>query len=341
MSLWNRLKQGAETIAQDARQAAQSLGANAHSLAAPRTLSADELARQQAWAEALPNADLPPFVRDRLAATARGELPWISTATPAEMLAQRSRGIAPLGLVNGNCWYHFGRSWSDGQADGWHAALDRLRLEAALLGANAVVDVKLRLRPGQQPDESDFALTGTAVRLRGLPPSSDPAVATVSALHFVRLLDDGAVPVGIAIGAHVDWYLPQPMSYGYGPGAGFAAGFGMQAGAFAPGPQTAYPANMPWNNAELRELSAFQAHVRLSAIEHLRADGERLQGSVLAHTEYTELTREEGGGEEPPRYLCRYIAIGTAVAYERQRALRSRVRPTISLADRRLEVPTP
>jgi hypothetical protein len=70
MSLWNTLKQRAESVAQDARHAVDGLTASAHTLAAPRALSADELARQQAWAEALPGNDLPEFVKARLAATA-------------------------------------------------------------------------------------------------------------------------------------------------------------------------------------------------------------------------------------------------------------------------------
>lgn len=332
MSLWNTLKQRVEGVAQDARHAVDGLTSTAYTLAAPRALTAEELARQQAWADALPNGDLPDFVKTRLAATSRRELPWISTATPVEMLAQRSHGIEPVGMVNGNCWYHFGYSWSDGHYDGWHQALDRLRLEAALLGANAVVDVKLQAHPGREPTELDFSLTGTAVRIRGLPPSNDPAVATVSALHFVRLLDDGAVPVGIAIGAHFDWYLPR--------GAVYGAGFGMMNSApFGASAQSAYQAGALWTNAELRELSAFQQHVRLSAIEHLRSDGQRLNASVLAHTEYSELSREDGDGGEPPRFQCRYIALGTAVAYERDRPLRSRVSPSFSLADRQLEAP--
>ena len=38
-----------------------------------------------------------------------------------------------------------------------------------------------------------------------LPPSRDPVVATVPALEFVRLLEMGVVPVGLAVGARYDW----------------------------------------------------------------------------------------------------------------------------------------
>lgn len=340
MSIWDQLKKRAEDVVQDARHAVDGLTSTAHNLAAPRGLTPDDVARQQAWADALPHADLPAFVKARLGATARRELPWISTATPAEMLAQRSHGIEPVGTVTGNCWYHFGYSWSDGQVDGWHQAIDRLRLEATLLGANAVVDVRLHGQRGQNPTDMDYALSGTAVRVRGLPPSIEPALATVSALHFVRLLDDGAVPVGIAIGAHFDWYIAGAQSsasfapygqQGFRPGSGYGGGYGGLYGSGGTG--------NPWMNAELTDLSAFQQHVRRSALEHLRSDGQRLQASVLAHTQYAELFREEGGSEEPPRYLCRHIAIGTAVAYDRARPPKVGLTPTFSLADRQLEVP--
>ena len=355
MSIWDALKKRVEDAALDARHAVDGLQSAAHNLAAPRGLTADEVTRQQAWADALPHADLPVFVKARLGATARRELPWISTASAAEMLAQRSHGIEPLGTVTGNCWYHFGYSWSDGQYDGWHHAIDRLRLEATLLGANAVVDVQLHGQRGHEPTDMDYALSGTAVRIRGLPPSIEPALATVSALHFVRLLDDGAVPVGIAIGAHFDWYIAGSGSYGgttgygqRGSGSGFGGiggmdgmggGIGRVLGGSFVGGMPAGAMGVPWMNTELADLSAFQQHVRRSALEHLRSDGQRLQASVLAHTQYSELFRQEGDEQSPPRYLCRHIAIGTAIAYDRGTLPKASLSPTFSLADRALEAP--
>ena len=51
----------------------------------------------------------------------------------------------------------------------------------------------------------DFTLVGTAVRIEGLPASSDPIVATLPALEFVKLLEADVVPTGIAVGASYEW----------------------------------------------------------------------------------------------------------------------------------------
>ena len=92
-----------------------------------------------------------------------------------------------------------------GHSQGWDTALRRLRDEASAAGANAVLDVKMRTIPLGIESSMDFTLVGTAVKFNGLPPSSDPIVATVPALEFVKLLEADVVPIGIAIGAHYEW----------------------------------------------------------------------------------------------------------------------------------------
>ncbi len=271
------------------------------------------LARQTAWTEALARGTLPSFVKERLAETMSGARPWVTTASPAGLLAQRSHGIRPLGLVSGNCWFHFGYSWTRGHYEGWHTALDRLRLEAGLMGANAVVDVTLRVRrmPGtENEDHMDYGVTGTAVRLDGLPESTNPALATVSALEFARLLESGIVPVGLAIGAHYDWFV--------------ASGYG-----------TANAASF-WNQ-ELAPLSSFLTRVRRQALQELRDDGVRLGSGVLAHTQHTELYRVEPDENNPyPRFLARYIALGTAILHDSRTRRPLAVRPVTSVRDPRL-----
>ena len=77
--------------------------------------------------------------------------------------------------------------------------MQRLREEAKAAGANAVLDVKMRTIPLGIESSMDFTLVGTAVKIDGLPPSSDPIIATVPALEFVKLLEADVVPTGIAI----------------------------------------------------------------------------------------------------------------------------------------------
>jgi len=267
-------------------------------------------ARQSAWDAALSRGTLPQFVKERLAETASGKRPWVSTASPAGLLAQRSHGVRPLGLVSGNCWFHYGYSWTRGHYEGWHTAIDRLRLEAALMGANAVVDVTMQIKrmPGAgNEDHMDYAVFGTAVRIDGLPESANPALATVSALEFARLLESGIVPVGIAIGAYFNWFVA----------AGYSA------------------ANVPsfWNQ-ELAPLSTFLTQVRRQALQELRDDGMRLGSGVLAHTQHSELYRIEPDENNPyPRFLARHIALGTAIIHDSRTRRPFGVRPVLNMRD--------
>lgn len=282
------------------------------------------VARQQAWTDALSHGTLPAFVKTRLAGTAAGTLPWITTASAAGLLTQRTHGIRPLGLVSGNCWFHYGYSWTRGHYEGWHTAIDRLRLEAALMGANAVVDVTMRIKrmPGQDNnDHMDYSVLGTAIRITGLPESSNPALATVSALEFARLLESGVVPVGIAIGAHYDWYVDNGLGMGnMGMGNMGMGGMG--------GNTVSY-----WNQ-ELPGLSRFMTQVRRQALQELRNDGLRIGSGILGHTQHSEMYRVEPDEANPyPRFLARHIAFGTAILHDSRSLRPFGVKPVLNVRD--------
>lgn len=256
---------------------------------AARRAAAD--ARAEDWRTALDARRLPAFVRNRLRDAGTGRTPWMSTMTPAELLLSRSHGLRPVATVSGTCWYHFGWSWTEGHAEGWHLALDRLRQEAAAAGANAVVDVKLRTvtLPGTG-DSMDYTVVGTAVKLDGLPPSADPVIATVPAIAFVRLLEAGIVPTGVAIGARYDWLTASPTSVF---GVSTLGNWGQ--------------------NGELGEVSRFWEDIRRQAIDDLRRDTARLGDGVLAHTHFAQLLKREAGENQPVQLLGRHIVLGTAV----------------------------
>ncbi len=184
---------------------------------------AEHEARAAAWEDALARQSLPPFVVDRLQNAAIGKQPWVATMSPAELLLAKSHGVKPIATVSGTCWFHYGWSWTEGHEEGWHHALNRIRREAIACGANAIVDVRMRTLRHSFGPSMDFTLIGTAIRVDGLKPSPDPIVATVPALEFVRLLEMGIVPVGIAVGARYDW-----LGGGYGNGWGSNAWGGRQ-----------------------------------------------------------------------------------------------------------------
>jgi uncharacterized protein YbjQ (UPF0145 family) len=227
--------------------------------------------------------NLPSSTRERLQAARSGAQPWIATLTPAELLIARSHGIRPISTVSATCWLHYGWSWTLGHAEGWNAALRRLRDEAQVAGANAVLDVKMRTVPLGVANSMDFTLVGTAVRIEGLPPNPEPLIATVPALEFVRLLEADVVPTGIAIGADYQW-LPNTWN-----------------------------ATKSWmGNVESRPLSNLWEGVRQAAHADLRKSAQRLGNGVLAHINFSQIY-ERKGPNDTEGFIARHIVIATTV----------------------------
>jgi hypothetical protein len=267
--------------------------------------------RSAEWQSALQARRLPSFVEARLAAAASGKVPWVATMSAAELGFARSKGIRPLAMVSGTCWYHYGQSWTHGHASGWHLALARLVQEARALGANAVVDVKMRKIELTIGDSMDFTLIGTAVRINGLPASEQPIVATVPALEFVRLLEADIVPVGIAIGAQFHYLSP---------GSDYSARR-MEVG------------GSMFSNAVLPQLSQFWEGTRRAALKELHRDAQLQGNGVLAHTHLGQLMKIEQGNNVPPRFLGRHIVIGTVVQTERASGVPHDIRTVVDMRD--------
>ena len=224
----------------------------------------------------------------RLTETAAGRKPWMATLTPAELLLARSHGLKPIAAISATCWLHYGWSWTLGHAQGWETALKRLADEARACGANAVLDVKMRTIPLDVDSSMDFSLTGTAVRLEGLPPSNDPVIATVPALEFVKLLEADVVPTGIAIGAHYEWLRDW---------SGYAANPSL------------------WFNVEASQLSGLWEIVRRKAHANLRETARPRGNGVLAHVNFSQMFEVERdyGQQKIKEYLARHIVAATTV----------------------------
>ena len=260
--------------------------------------------RSAAWEAALSHDHLPPFVEARLHEAKAGTTPWTSTMTPAELLLAKHRGVHPIATVSGTCWYQYGRSWTEGHAAGWRSALHRIKAEAKACGANAVVDVKMRTVHGIGDGQSmDFTLVGTAIRLDGVPASSDPIVATAPLLDFMRLMQAGIVPVGIAVGAQYNWLIDYQKVFG--------------------GSWTS-------SNQVLSTLSAFWENLRRDAHAELRADTKRQGNGVLAHTQLGQLMKVEG---DPLRYLGRHIVVGTVVQAGEKSAIDFGIQTVVDMRD--------
>jgi uncharacterized protein YbjQ (UPF0145 family) len=238
--------------------------------------------------------------------------------TPAEMLAARSHGVRPIATVSGTCWMGYGYSWTEGHAAGWATALDRVRAEARAAGANAVVDVALRTIGHRVGASMDFTLLGTAVWIEGLAPSRDPVVATVPTLEFVRLLEMGIVPVGLAVGARFEWLD------GWG---GYGGPFGGRA------QQVQWQTSQLAGSQPITVLGDFWERIRRDAIADLRAHAATMGNGVLAHTQFGQLLRRERD-KQPPNYLGRHIVVGTVVDTPFGAPVPHGVRPVVDMRDR-------
>lgn len=310
--------------------------------------------RMAEWEQALQHNQLPAFVEARLAAAGTGKAPWVATMSAAELGLARVKGIRPLAMVSGTCWQHYGYSWTRGHAEGWHQALARLQKEAHAVGANAVVDVKMRKIDLAIGESMDFTLIGTAVRIDGIKASAHPIVATVPALEFVRLLEADIVPVGIAIGAQYDFLSSSMVFAAFGGAMGdgnpaSAAALRLQ-GNLSPaarrrlqartstGMSFSFSGNVtggmrPFTNAPLPELSQFWEGIRRHALAELRRDAQRHGTGVLAHTHFGQLLKIEQGDNNPPRFLGRHIVIGTVVHTKPASGVPHEIRTVVDMRD--------
>lgn len=250
----------------------------------------------------LPYDEVPQTVQARLQAARGGSRPWAATLTPAELRIVRSHGLKPIATVCATCWLHYGYSWTRGHAEGWGAALRRLKREAYMAGANAVLDVKMRTVRLAVENSMDFSLIGTAVYIEGLPPSEDPVVATIPALEFVKLLEADVVPTGIAIGADYRWLN----DWAGRTNLGFMG------------------------NIEVRALSELWSEVRANAHQDLRRNAREQGNGVLAHLNFSQGFKVERE-QQPPQFLARHIVVATTVDARRGTPLPHEVQIVVDL----------
>ncbi|SDH32884.1 heavy metal-binding domain-containing protein [Paraburkholderia phenazinium] len=249
---------------------------------------------------------VPNMVHQRLADSKSGTLPWVSTLTAPEMALARSHGLRMIAPIAATCWMHYGFSWTEGHAQGWRKALQRLEAEAIVLGANAVIDVRMVTVDLYLEDSMDYSLVGTAVRIEGLPPSPAPIISTVPALEFIQLLEAGIIPVGLAVGARYEW-SNGPLDYSV----------------------------MGWRgNQPLPQSTAFWERIRRNAHADLRADAARQGSGVLAQLQFSQLIRMGDDDEENSPLLGRHIVMGTVVDCPRGVAVPHNVEFVLDLSDK-------
>lgn len=277
-------------------------------------LRQQEQVRARQTQEALSRGQLPPNVVDRLRSERTGELPWTSDLSVQEWAALRQYRLRALGQVMGSTFYHVGyipdprNNWYPSSQElrpptqalyqSRHLAMERLKQEAALLGANAVVGVHLEHK-GFHMEEGmvEYAAFGTAVYIDALGQREQPLLCTVSGQDFARLAAAGALPVGLALGAsfyylYTDWWdMRQENS---------------------------------WYNQEMQHFQRGVAEARRLATRRMREDvatvgGDGVIGADMhLHVEEIRGGRSTEEGEAVIDHVIEVFMLGTVVTYDRK-----------------------
>ena len=131
-----------------------------------------------------------------LAATAAVSCP--GTAVPS---------LDPGAAARVTGWLGSGARIAQALYDGYRTALDRMAGECSGLGGHGIVGTSLKVveTPGDSFTAAtvEFKVIGTAVRASGCPPLARPFSTELSGQDFAKLLMDGWVPAGIALGISV------------------------------------------------------------------------------------------------------------------------------------------
>ncbi len=234
-----------------------------------------------------------------------------------EYLLVKSAGFEPLGLVVGSSIYHLGfqfNTWkqdievtvlSQAMYQARELAMTRMEQEAAALGADGIVGVRLEITFREWGAHmAEFIAIGTAVRsssggnhrnVRGLPFTSD-----LSGQDFYNLVQAGYMPVGLVIGSCV-WHV-------------------------------AYQGIRQWfksigNNVEMANYTQGLYNARETAMARMQAEAMSLRAQGVVGAQVHE--KQHGWGS----HVLEYFAIGTAIVQTRAEHTMQPPQLTLSLND--------
>ncbi len=221
-----------------------------------------------------------------------------SAASGMELFCHLDVGYRPVRFVMGNIAYTLGigrgitgslRTMAQGEVHEYsqmyntirHHALERLRAEAAAVGANSVVDVQIRMLPFG-PGIVELLLTGTASyhpRLSSGPVQDDQVVTSeLTGEEIWNLASLGFAPVQLVMATSVF-------------SLGLAAGVGSRMRSLTRG--------------ELPQVTALIYHARENALDLLRAEATRLGAERVIGNKLRIVELAPG--------LIEVMAVGTAI----------------------------
>jgi uncharacterized protein YbjQ (UPF0145 family) len=285
---------------------------------------------------------------DSLAALERGELPlraqqrlgeigksggglFSSDLSVDEFALLRAIGLQPLAQVMGSSIYHVGWQQRPGGwgmqvggvsqelsvvSEAWNTArlraFARLEQEAKLVGADAVVGVRLSVgRHDWAAGAIEYVAVGTAVRTDGAGQPARPVLTDLSGQDFWKLWQTGHRPLGV-VGASTVHYI--------------VAGWATQQA------QSGFSAS--WVNQELKDFTRGVYDARETALDRMTAEA-RQQGAagvVGVSIVHNVEQREAGGGSGRRDLVVTFHVLGTAIGPHNGEGRELEVSPRLDLS---------
>ncbi len=262
--------------------------------------------RQREDIERIAAGGIPAAAEERLGTLgAEAGQAFTSDLSVPEFALTRRAGLEPITQVLGSSVYHVGwrfmGAWygtgveltvlSDAYNDCRRRALGRLRQEAELAGADAVVGLRVTAaRYEWGTDLIEFQAIGTAVRAPDLRTPRGPALTNLSGQDCALLLEAGHRPCGI-VGATAVYY-----------GALYA---GMQGMATA--------SRVWWGNVELTGATQTWYAARHRVLQILTADAAALGAEGFVATRWAQEERPYESGDRLAGVTYIIHALATAI----------------------------
>ena len=303
-----------------------------------RGSSDDREVREQAAAdraaslEALERGELPLRAQQRLGEIGKTSAGlFTSDLSVGEFALVHTIGLRPLAQVMGSSIYHVG--WQQRPAgfgmqaggmsleltvvsEAWNTArlraFARLEQEATLVGADAVVGVRLTVGSHDWAAGAiEYVAVGTAVRLDAAERAERPVLTDLSGQDYWKLWRAGYRPLGV-VGASTVHYIV----------AGWATQRA-QSGMFA-----------SWANQELQDFTRGVYDARETALGRMSAEARRhgaagvVGVSIVHHIE----EREAGAGSGRKDLVITFHVLGTAIAERATGGRELEVSPRLDLS---------
>jgi uncharacterized protein YbjQ (UPF0145 family) len=196
-------------------------------------------------------------------------------------------GFAGPATVSGPSRWSGYEPYASAVRHGRDTALNRLHQEAAALGADGVVGVRL-VEESMEGQKREFMALGTAVRSRGRQRPRTPFTTDLGGQDLAKLLAAGWVPAGISYGLsiavrHDDWRTRNQ--------AGYWAG-----------------------NVEVRGYTELLTHVRADARRRFAAQAAKLGGDAALLSNLWSRVWPVEIGENHTDHVAECVVTGNAIA---------------------------